>query len=114
MAYGRQAEAIAAVLRVDAAAAAALCDGVSADEALLLLLPGDVGAHTCAGRLGLQPVDAILRTGGELLTSGFAMWECGGAELTFAPDVWAAFRQASVLQCLLPVDLALRRQLQGL
>ncbi len=108
--YGGQAEALDAVRA--AAAAVARRDGVGAGEALRRLLPGDVDAHTCAGQLGLPPVDAVLRTGGERRTSGFALWECKGAELAFAPEHWPEFGQAAFLRCVL--DLASRRRRHGL
>ena len=108
--YGGQSEALAAVRA--AVAAVALRDGVAEDEALRRVAPGDVDAHTCAGQLGLPPIDAILRTGGERRTSGFALWECRGAELTFVQEHWPAFGRAAFLRCIL--DLAQRQRRHGL
>jgi undecaprenyl diphosphate synthase len=42
-------------------------------------------------RGGAQPVDLMIRTGGEQRLSDFLLWECAYAELVFTPRMWPDF-----------------------
>jgi undecaprenyl diphosphate synthase len=42
-------------------------------------------------QLGSDPVDLLIRTGGEQRLSDFLLWECAYAELLFTPCLWPDF-----------------------
>jgi undecaprenyl diphosphate synthase len=39
----------------------------------------------------VEPVDLLIRTGGERRLSDFLLWECAYAELIFSPRMWPDF-----------------------
>lgn len=45
---------------------------------------------------GVQPVDLVVRTSGEMRLSDFLLWESAYAELHFTPKPWPAFRAADL------------------
>ncbi|CAM6088982.1 unnamed protein product [Calypogeia fissa] len=107
--YGGRAEATRAMKR--AVEFQAREKGLSMEEALSSLTPGDVSKHTYSSELGLPEIDAILRTSGEKRLSGFALWETHGAEISFVEAHWPALKESDFLQSI--VDLSGRNRRFG-
>jgi undecaprenyl diphosphate synthase len=75
----------------------------SAREAILRATQMAGGANVTSQRfeelLGhAQPVDLLIRTGGEQRLSDFLLWECAYAELKFTRRMWPEFRPADLRQ----------------
>ncbi|MDY5153169.1 undecaprenyl diphosphate synthase [Actinobaculum suis] len=65
------------------------------------LRPGDITEKTIAERLyvpNMSDVDLLIRTGGELRTSNFLMWESSYAELYFTDVMWPDFGREELWQ----------------
>jgi undecaprenyl diphosphate synthase len=56
--------------------------------------------HSLSGKASgkAQPVDLLIRTGGEQRLSDFLLWECAYAELKFTRRMWPEFRAADLRQ----------------
>lgn len=48
----------------------------------------------------LQPMDLIIRTGGEIRISNFALWQLAYAELLFIDDYWPDFDEKKLDDCI--------------
>jgi len=82
----------------------------SAREAILratqLIRGGSLTAEQFEEALGqssscsTQPVDLLIRTGGEQRLSDFLLWECAYAELIFTRRMWPEFRPADLRQAI--------------
>ncbi|CAM6112639.1 unnamed protein product [Calypogeia fissa] len=108
--YGGRAEATRAMKR--AVEFRAQEKSLSIEEALTRLTPSDVSRHTYSAELGLPEMDAIIRTSGEKRSSGFALWETQGAEITYVEAHWPALKESEFLQCM--VELCRRNRRFGL
>ncbi len=64
------------------------------------------------GRLGLPPLDLVVRTSGEQRLSNFLLWESAYAELYFTDVPWPAFRREHLAIAL--DDFAQRQRRYGL
>ncbi|WP_392399261.1 polyprenyl diphosphate synthase [Actinotignum urinale] len=63
------------------------------------LQPSKITEKTVAEHLyspAMRPVDLLIRTGGELRTSNFLMWESAYAELYFSPLPWPEFERGAL------------------
>ncbi|CAM6095431.1 unnamed protein product [Calypogeia fissa] len=105
--YGGRAEATRAMKR--AVEFQAREKGLSMEEALSSLTPGDVSKQTYSSELGLPEIDAILRTSGEKRLSGFALWETHGAEISFVEAHWPALKESDFLQSIMDLSGRNRR-----
>jgi tritrans,polycis-undecaprenyl-diphosphate synthase [geranylgeranyl-diphosphate specific] len=54
--------------------------------------------NTYLSRLGLPPIDYILRTSNEWRTSGFMLWDSAYSELYFCQELWPKFSQIEFLK----------------
>lgn len=77
-----------------------------------LLESTDISRYTYAAQFGLDPVDAILRTSGEIRLSGFHLWESQNAEFCFLPCKWPELSERQFLGAAL--NLAKRSRRNGL
>lgn len=84
--YGGHDEIVGMVKRVEAAG--------------LPMTKESLSQMTETARQGVRPVDAVLRTSGELRTSGFLLWESLGAELAFVKTCWPALTEFEFLTTL--------------
>lgn len=82
---------------------------MSAAEAVEGMTEADITRQTYSGRLGLPPIDGILRTSGENRLSGFALWESHHAEFAIVEENWPALRQSTLLRSLLSLSKRNRR-----
>lgn len=57
-------------------------------------------AHLPTTRVGLPPLDLVVRTSGEQRLSNFLLWESAYAELYFTETLWPDFRRADLEQAL--------------
>lgn len=73
-------------------------------DAGLPLTKASMSQMTETARHGIRPVDVILRTSGELRTSGFLLWESLGAELAFVKTCWPALSELDFLTTLVDVS----------
>ena len=67
------------------------------------LSPGDITEKTVNERLYAPDVpdyDMMIRTGGDVRTSNFLMWELAYAELVFIPVMWPEFRREHLMQAI--------------
>lgn len=69
----------------------------------------NIQKHTYHRQLGLPPVDSILRTSGEKRLSGFMLWDCQYAELTFLEENWPDVTESTFYQKILDLSLRKRR-----
>ncbi len=81
--YGGQVEVAEAVARM-------VDDGVKSAE----VTPGKLSEYLYHPEV--PPVDLLIRSSGELRTSGFMMWRTAYAELYFSPVPWPAFSVADL------------------
>ncbi|MGD8820372.1 MAG: polyprenyl diphosphate synthase [Anaerolineae bacterium] len=94
--YGGRAEIVQAVQRI-------VRDGIPADEVDEELLSSYM--YTCD-----QPdPDLIIRTGGELRTSGFMLWQSAYSEYYITPTLWPDFGQQELHKALIAFDQRDRR-----
>ncbi|KAJ3042739.1 hypothetical protein HDV00_006796 [Rhizophlyctis rosea] len=59
-----------------------------------------ISANTFGARLGIPPVDDILRTSGEIRTSGFMLWDSQYAELYVIDKLWPELTEIDYLEAL--------------
>jgi undecaprenyl diphosphate synthase len=85
--YGGRAEIVQAVRRI-------IRDGISADEVDETLLAGYM--YTA----GQPDPDLIIRTGGELRTSGFMLWQSAYTEYYVTPTFWPDFSREELFKAL--------------
>jgi short-chain Z-isoprenyl diphosphate synthase len=76
------------------------------------LTPSLISNQTYASRFGLDEVDAILRTSGEIRLSGFHLWESNNAELVFVSLKWPELDELTFLKA--AVELSTRQKRHGL
>ncbi|GAQ81516.1 hypothetical protein KFL_000820240 [Klebsormidium nitens] len=105
MAYGGRGE-IAAAVRVSLQG----LKGAELEERVGLFSEKDIDAHTHCARLGLPPVDAILRTSGERRLSGFMLWDSAYCELAFVPRSWPELTECDFVRALLDLSKRARRK----
>lgn len=65
--------------------------------------------HTYLGRLGLPPVDSIIRTSGENRLSGFMLWESQYAEFSVIDTNWPAIKESEFYKHVLVLSKRQRR-----
>ncbi|RMH15228.1 MAG: di-trans,poly-cis-decaprenylcistransferase [Acidobacteria bacterium] len=104
MAYGGREEITDAFRRHIAERAA---QGASIDEIVSSLEAADVDPYLYTS--GQPEPDLILRTSGELRSSGFLLWQSAYSELYFADACWPAFREIDFLRALRSFDQRQRR-----
>jgi undecaprenyl diphosphate synthase len=94
--YGGRAEIVQAVQRI-------VRDGIPADEVDEELISSYM--YTC----GQPDPDLIIRTGGELRTSGFMLWQSAYSEYYITPTLWPDFDQQQLHKALVAFDQRDRR-----
>ncbi len=94
--YGGRAEIVQAVQRI-------LRDGIPAEEVTEELLSGYM--YTA----GQPDPDLIIRTGGELRTSGFMLWQSAYSEYYITPTFWPDFGREELYQALVAFSQRDRR-----
>ncbi len=89
--YGGRGEIVQAVQRI-------IQDGIPADQVTEELLCQYM--YTC----GLPDPDLIIRTGGELRTSGFMLWQSAYSEYYITPTLWPDFDRQALYEALVAYE----------
>jgi tritrans,polycis-undecaprenyl-diphosphate synthase [geranylgeranyl-diphosphate specific] len=84
-------------------------DGMALEQAVKKISEADISNNIYSARLGLPPIDAIMRTSGENRLSGFALWESHYAEFVIVDEYWPALKQSTFLCKLLELSKRNRR-----
>jgi len=61
---------------------------VNLSDVVKLVSEEGIGRHTYTAKIGVPPVDFIVRTSGECRTSGFMLWDSQYAEMLFLEKMW--------------------------
>eukprot|EP01119_Soliformovum_irregulare_P021914 TRINITY_DN7383_c0_g1_i1.p1 TRINITY_DN7383_c0_g1~~TRINITY_DN7383_c0_g1_i1.p1 ORF type:complete len:720 (-),score=160.27 TRINITY_DN7383_c0_g1_i1:182-2341(-) len=61
---------------------------VNLSDVVKLVSEEMIGRHTYTAKIGVPPVDFIVRTSGECRTSGFMLWDSQYAEMLFLEKMW--------------------------
>lgn len=84
-----------------------LAEGRPVDEVLDAMDVDDIGS--CLYTSGQPEPDLILRTSGEIRSSGFLLWQSAYSEFYFCDSNWPAFREIDFLRALRSFDERHRR-----
>lgn len=84
-----------------------LAAGEAVDEVLSSMDVDDIGS--CLYTSGQPEPDLILRTSGEIRSSGFLLWQSAYSEFYFCDSNWPAFREIDFLRALRSYDERQRR-----
>ena len=57
----------------------------------------------------LRPIDFVIRTGGDVRISNFALWQLAYSEMMFVPEYWPEFNISHLQECLLEFNKRTRR-----
>ncbi len=70
--------------------------GGTLQDAIARITPSSIGAHLYLA--GVSDPDLIIRTSGEIRSSGFLLWQSANSEFYFSDVFWPAFRKIDFLR----------------
>jgi len=74
---------------------------MTGDELLACITDSAISAKTYSSRNDVGPVDFMIRTSGEIRTSGFMLWESAYSEMYFMNKLWPELNEADYLSAVL-------------